>query len=91
VSQNFANWAWMLEIFPLWAVMAGIWFGVASGPKMLVGPGLQKLIDGTAVLMSMCSSMGILIGLNCNSYISLPFVDPACHVSTAQLFDWAGL
>ena len=84
------DWVWMLAFFPLWGVMAGIWFGFASGPKRLVGPRVRKLLDGTAVALSVCSATGILIGLNCEALIRLPFGDQACHTPALQLITWAG-
>ena len=75
------DWVWMLAFFLLWAVMACIWFGFVSGPKKVAGPRVRKLLDGTAVALSVGSATGILIGLNCEAFIRLPFADQACHVA----------
>jgi hypothetical protein len=91
MMQNFASWIWMLAFFPLWLVMAWLWFNLASVPKKAAGPRMGKLIDAMAVSLSMCSAMGILVGLNCGSLISLPFADQACHASTVQLAAWVKL
>ena len=91
MTQNWASWAWLLAIFPLWAVMAVLWFGLASVPKKSVGPGMCTLIDGTATGLSMCSAIAILLGLNCGSFISLPLTNQACHVLTFQLSSWVRL
>jgi hypothetical protein len=82
------DWVWMLAFFPLWAVMAGIWFGFASAPKRVVGPRTRTLLNSTAVALSLCSAMGVLVGLNCGSFINLPFADPACHEANVQLSAW---
>jgi hypothetical protein len=82
---------WLLAVFPLWLVMALLWFSLASVPKRSAGPRLRKFIDATAMSLSMCSAIGILMGLNCGSLISLPLADQACHASTLQLAAWVRL
>jgi hypothetical protein len=52
------------------------------------GAAMRQLIDVMAVSLSMCSAMGILVGLNCGTLISLPLADHACHASKAQLAAW---
>src|SRR5215471_11269550 len=89
MTQNFASWMWVLAVFPLWLVMAWLWFSLAYVPKKAAGPRMRNLLDIMAVSLSMCSAMGILVGLNCGSLISLPFGDQACHVSMIQLA-WVG-
>ena len=85
MAQNFASWMWMLVVFPLWLVMAWVWFGLTAVPKRAAGPRMRQFIDAMAVSLSMCSAMGVLVGLHCGSLISLPFADQACHASTVQL------
>jgi len=81
----------MLAFFPLWAVNACFWFGLACGPKKISGPRVRKLVDGAAVALSICSAMAILIGLNCEALISLPFLDQACRTAELQqLLSWTG-
>jgi hypothetical protein len=91
VMQNFADWVWMLAIFPLWAITASLWFGLASAPKRSAGPEMRRIIDGAAVVLSMCSAIGILVELNCESFITLPFADPACRMPAFQLSALIGL
>jgi len=91
MTQDFTSWMWMLTFVPAWLVMAWLWFSLASIPKKAAGPRMRQLIDVTAVSLSMCSAMGILVGLNCGSFISLPFADHACHASTVQLAAWVRL
>ena len=80
------DWAGMLGLFPLWLIMAGVWFGLASVPKMVGGPRTPELFS---VFLGISSAMGALIGLHCGEFIYLPFADPACHWSALQLTAWA--
>ena len=73
------NWEWMIAFFPMWALMSGLWFALASIPKKVAGERLRSLLDGAAVALSACSATAILITLNCETFIRLPFADPACH------------
>jgi nitric oxide reductase large subunit len=91
MTQNFVSWMWMLAVFPLWIVMAWLWFSLALLPKKTAGPRMRKLIDAMAVSLSMFSAMGVLVGLNCGSLISLPFADQACHASAVPLTAWVRL
>jgi hypothetical protein len=91
MTNNLTAWAWLLAVFPLWIVMALLWFSLASVPKKAAGPRMCKLIDGMAVGLSMCCAIGVLVGLDCGSLISLPFADQACHASTLQLAAWVKL
>jgi hypothetical protein len=81
----------MFAFIPLWGVMAGLWFGLASGPKRMAGPRACKVVDAAAVALSVCSASGILLGLKCGSFIELPLSDQACHVAALQLSTWFGL
>ena len=83
--RNLGEWVWLLAFFPLWIVMAGVWFGFASIPKKVVGGRTQALLNNTAFALSLCSAMAILVGLNCGGFIQLPFADQACHASNYQL------
>ena len=74
------DWVWMLAFFPLWAVTAGICFAVVSGPKKVAGIRTRKFLDASALVLSICSATAVLIGLDCTSYIHLPFAQPACHM-----------
>jgi len=78
---NTMDWAWMVAFFPLWAVSAGTCFALVSGPKRTVGVRTRKLLDASALVLSIAAAMAILIGLDCASYISLPFAEQACHSS----------
>ena len=76
---------WLLAYFPLWAVMAGVWFGLASVPKRGATASMCSFLDGSAMLLSICTAAGILVGLNCQSVISIPFADQACHGTSFEL------
>jgi hypothetical protein len=84
MTSTMADWIWGLAIFPLWGVMAILWMGLASAPKRSAGPGMRKLIDITAVGLSMCCAIGILVGLDCGALIRLPLADQACHAPLLQ-------
>ena len=74
------DWIWMLAFFPLWAVTAGICFALVSGPKRVAGIRTRKFLDASALVLSICLSTAVLIGLDCTAYIHLPFAQPACHM-----------
>ncbi len=74
------DWIWMLAFFPLWAVTAGMSFALVSGPKRIAGIRMRKFLDASALVLSICSATAVLIGLDCNAYINLPFAQPACHM-----------
>jgi hypothetical protein len=80
------DWVGMLGLFPLWPIMAGIWFGLASVIKLAGGPSASELF---AVVLGISSSVGALIGLHCGEFMYLPFADPACRWSALQLTTWA--
>jgi hypothetical protein len=79
------NWVWMLAFFPLWLVMAGVWFSLVSVPKRSASASMKSFLDGSATLLSICTAGAILVSLNCNAMIRLPLADPACHTATFEL------
>jgi hypothetical protein len=83
-----ADWVGILAIFPLWLVMASLWFGLALVLKRRATPRMCEFVNGAAVVLGIASSMGALIGLNCGEFMHLPFADPACHWSALQLTAW---
>jgi hypothetical protein len=78
------SWVWILAFFPLWALMACLWFALASFPKRIAGSRVCKALDGAAVALSIGSAAGVLISLNCRNLIHLPFADPACQTANLQ-------
>lgn len=72
------DWIGILAFFPLWAVTMIIFFTLIAGPKKMSGIRTQKFLNASALVMSVSSATAILIGLDCNSYISLPFAKNAC-------------
>jgi hypothetical protein len=46
---------------------------------------MRSFLDGSATILSIGSAAAILMGLNCQSIIRLPFADPACHAASFQL------
>lgn len=78
MTKAIGDSVWMLAFFPVWAAMAGVWFGVAAGPKRCAGIRMRKFLDSFALVLSICSATAILISLNCESVISMPFAQPAC-------------
>jgi hypothetical protein len=81
----------MLAFFPLWAVMAGLWFALASFPKRIAGRRLRNALDGAAVALSIGSATGVLISLNCENLIRMPFADQACQAANLQFVLLNGL
>ena len=79
MAANIArDWIGILAFFPLWAVTTAICFALIAGPKKLSGIRTQKFLNVSALLLSVSSATAILIGLDCNAYISLPFANTAC-------------
>jgi hypothetical protein len=76
---NKKEWVWMLAFFPLWAVSAGMSFALVSAPKRSAGVRTRKVLDASALVLSIAAAMAVLIGLDCSAYISLPFAEPACQ------------
>ena len=72
------DWIGILAFFPLWAVTMIICFTLIAGPKKISGIRTQKFLNASALLLSVSSATAILIGLDCRSYISLPFAKNAC-------------
>ena len=72
------DWIGILAFFPLWAVTTIICFTLIAGPKKISGIRTQKFLNASALLLSVSSATAILIGLDCRSYISLPFAKNAC-------------
>ena len=73
------DWIGILAFFPLWAVTTIICFTLIAGPKKISGIRTQKFLNASALLLSVSSATAILIGLDCRSYISLPFAKSACY------------
>ena len=74
------DWIWMLAFFPLWAITMFICFTLMSGPKKIAGNRTRKLLDASALVMSVSLATAALVELDCTSYISLPFARPACYM-----------
>jgi hypothetical protein len=82
------NWLWIMIFVALWLVMAAVWFSLAVAPKRLVGPRICKLIDMSAVTLSLASAGGIVLFFKCGSSLNLAVFDQACHVAAVQLSAW---
>ena len=78
------DWIWMLAFFPLWAVTTLICFTLISGPKKLAGKRTRRLLDASALVLSVSLATGALIELDCTAYINLPFAQPACYMFDAN-------
>jgi hypothetical protein len=76
---TYGNWLALVSFFALWAVMSGVWFGLVSVPKRTATPSMRSFLETSAMLLSICTAAGIMIGLNCESIIRLSLADPACH------------
>ena len=74
------DWIGILAFFPLWAATTIICFALIAGPKKMTGIRTQKFLNASALVLSVSSATAILIGLDCNAYISLPFAKNACYV-----------
>jgi len=72
------DWIGILAFFPLWAVTTIICFTLIAGPKRIAGVRTQKLLNASALVFSVSSATIALIGLDCTSYINLPFAKNAC-------------
>ena len=82
------NWPWMIMFVTLWLVMAAIWFNLAALPKRIAGPHFGKLIDMSAMALSLASAGGVVLFVKCGSLLDLAVSDPACHVAAVQLSAW---
>ena len=81
MTANIArDWIGILAFFPLWAVTTIICFTLITGPKRVAGVRTQKFLNASALVLSVSSATAILIGLDCRSYISLPFAKTACYM-----------
>jgi hypothetical protein len=81
MAANIAkDWIGILAFFPLWAVTTIICFALIAGPKKISGIRTQKFLNASALLLSVSSATAILIGLDCNAYINLPFAKNACYM-----------
>ena len=81
MMENIArDWIGILAFFPLWAVTTIICFALIAGPKKMSGIRTQKFLNASALILSVSSATAILIGLDCNSYINLPFAKNACYM-----------
>jgi fucose 4-O-acetylase-like acetyltransferase len=81
MTANIArDWIGILAFFPLWAVTMIICFTLIAGPKKIAGIRTQKFLNLSALVLSVSSATAILIGLDCNSYINLPFAKNACYM-----------
>ena len=79
MTANIArDWIGILAFFPLWAATTIICFALIAGPKKMTGIRTQKFLNVSALVLSVSSATAILIGLDCNAYISLPFANTAC-------------
>ena len=89
IAYVLKDWFWMIAFFPLWIVTAILCFAVVSVPKRAAGRRTQKFLDASALVLSVSSAAAVLIGLDCASYISLPFAKPACYMlnSNGPVFD----
>jgi len=74
------DWIWMLAFFPLWAVTMVICFTLMAAPKKFAGKRTRKLLDASALVLSVSLATAALIELDCTAYISLPFAQPACFM-----------
>ena len=74
------DWIWMLAFFPLWAVTTLLCFTLIAGPKKFAGKRTRKLLDASALVLSVSLATAALIELDCTAYISLPFAQPACYM-----------
>jgi hypothetical protein len=74
------DWIWMLAFFPLWAVTTLICFTLIAGPKRFAGIRTRKLLDASALVMSVSLATAALVELDCTAYINLPFAQPACYM-----------
>jgi len=74
------DWIGILAFFPLWAVTTIICFALIAGPKKMTGIRTQKFLNVSALVLSVSSATAILIGLDCNAYISLPFAKTGCYM-----------
>lgn len=84
------NWNWLIAFFPIWLVMAGLWFALAYRLKKSAGPKTTVLLDGAAMVMSLCCATGALAGIDCSGVMSVPFLDSACHASDLRVADLIG-
>jgi hypothetical protein len=78
------DWIGILAFFPLWAVTMIIFFALIAGPKKISGIRTQKFLNASALVLSVSSATAILIGLDCNAYISLPFAKTACYMADSS-------
>jgi hypothetical protein len=82
------NLLWIAMFVTLWLVMAAVWFSLAALPKRVAGPHIGKLIDMSALALSLASAGGIVLFFKCGSFLDLAVSDPACHVAAVQLSTW---
>jgi hypothetical protein len=80
-GQTVGEWVWALAFFPLWLVTAVTLFGLVAIPKRTAGVRGRKYLDAAALLLSIGTSAGALMWLDCSAYIHLPLTESACRVS----------
>ena len=80
MSNIARDWIGILAFFPLWAVTTIICFALIAGPKKISGIRTQKFLNASALVLSASSATAILIGLDCNAYITLPFAKTGCYM-----------
>ena len=76
---GFANWGAVLFFFPLWTIMAFVWFSVAARLKKGQRPQTVRLLDNSALILSLGCAAAVLLNLDCQSVISIGFLDPVCQ------------
>ena len=77
-----SDWAPILIFFPVWAFMAGVFFGLVVGPKKVCGSRMRKLLDSTAMMLSLASAAAVVLGMKCESFINLPLTNDVCRADT---------
>jgi hypothetical protein len=88
---GFGDWGWVLVFFPLWFVMAPIWFAVAAPLRRRARPKTGKLLETSAVLLSICCAAGIMMSLDCSSLIQISFLNQVCRTQDFHTAVWTGL
>ena len=84
MTTGFGEWGWVLLFFPLWFVMAPVWFAAVIPLKRQARPRTVKILEGSAALLSICCAAGMLMTLDCSSAIHISFLDPVCHAPLFQ-------
>jgi len=80
------EWAWALAFFPLWLVTAVTLFALVAIPKRTASVRGRKYLDAAALFLSMGTSAGALMWLDCSAYIHLPLTESACQASNFTIY-----